>query len=278
MDCKEAKELLNALADGELSEKEKEEILSHIAVCEDCKNEYDEIKAIKKEFENLSVSIDGRLADSVMEKITAETHPKKKSSFIFRHIGTVAALLVVAGMFYLTKDNTAESLEADDVSATITQTETAAAKSEHKFAPSINNSPLHDDADSVTEEVLDQAPSETMPEESLKVDMPMAEAPAGDSLKADMPMAEESAAESESTSTNNFRLFNSIGFNTAIIFVESDMKTLTPLFNSIVSIGSNSINLNQSHTDVMDVLCSNSITITSTDIPEITTDTVVFVE
>lgn len=268
MDCKEVKEMLSALADGEIADGTKEEILSHIAECDTCRQEYEELKAIKKEFSKLRIRLNGELADVVMKKITAEAHPKKKTPFILRHLGTAAALIIVAGMFILTRNVSYDNKAAE--SEPTNRTESAPAKGDFQFSiPSAENT-SSDVFDSVEELVPDQAPAESepmgMPEATLKSESP------------DLPMAEESVSESQSSAVNDFRLSNSISLDTAIIFVDSDMQTITPLFDSIESIGASCININQPHTEVMQVLYSNSISVTSTDIPESTTDTTIYVE
>ena len=285
MDCKEVKEMLNALADGEVTDGEREEILSHIAECESCRAEYEELKAIKKEFSRLRIRLNGELADSVMEKITAEAHPKKNKPFLFRHIGTVAALIIVAGMFFLTR-NTAEDNKAAESESAEVNTDSVILKGDYNFSISPNGSnTLTDDSDRVEESVMDEAPMESMmPEAPMKewTEEPKASEPKpGTQLKSeavDLPQTEESVQESENLAVNDFRISNSISLDTAVIFVDSDMETLTPLFDSIESLGMNCINLNQPHGEVMDILFSNSISVTMTDIPENTTDTTIVVE
>ncbi len=102
MDCNKVIENLSALIDDELTNVEKEEILSHIAECSECRKRYEELKKIKKDFAKLNVTLNGRLAESVMTRVYNE-RPKKKTPFFFRYIGTAAALVIIVAVAMSTR-------------------------------------------------------------------------------------------------------------------------------------------------------------------------------
>ena len=52
--------------------------MSHIAECEDCKKEYEELLAIKDAFKKFDTPLDGKLAESTMEEIYKKAYPEKK--------------------------------------------------------------------------------------------------------------------------------------------------------------------------------------------------------
>ncbi len=321
MDCKDVKELLGALADGEVSDKEREALLSHIAECETCKKEYEDIQKLKKEFSKLNVQLRGALADSVMEKIYAETYPKKKKTFFFRYIGTAAAVLVVAvTAVYIgisPKKDHAESNSAEDITVTLqasdsilndgavteTAPESALGKFDYQYSIlDIPSSNINTKAESKEEsnkdvpqaeavEDNDEFPSskplkspldeptvsvtpDTLKSEDATVEETPAEAESGDTTVEEPP----AEAESEDISLKNFRFYNSISFNTAIIFVDSEIETVVPLLDNVESVSGDCINIDSHHSEVMDILISNSIPITKTDIPEGSTETTVFAE
>ncbi len=94
MNCKEIREMLGDLLDGEC-EREKE-VLSHLESCEDCKREYDELVELKKKFKDVVEESKLSLADSVVGEIRKELYPKKKTPFFLRHIGLAASLVIIA--------------------------------------------------------------------------------------------------------------------------------------------------------------------------------------
>lgn len=306
MDCNEVKVQLYALMDNEVTDSEREKLLSHIAECDDCKKEYEELKAMKNEFRKLDVKLDGALADSTMKKIYAKAYPQKKNPFLLKYMGTAAALIIIAGMFIFAKLTPQKDSQKENVSENkpikTLQLENASFKDGSK-----NNAPKPDTG-AETESV--RLPKEESTDVTNTNTVYDTEDDVFHYTEAEDPFKEESKEEANDTSVSDFekptskaeaseesiqedvtpgqamlenslpdfRLYNSIAPNTAIIFVDSEMSAVTPLFDNIISIGSNCINLEESHTEVMNILFSNSITVTSTDIPNNTDSTIVFVE
>lgn len=340
MDCKDVKENLGTLIDGEVSDAEREALLSHIAECETCQREYEELLSIKKEFSRLDLQLKGALADSVMQKICAEVYPEKKKPFFLRHLGTAAALLIIAGLFVYTRVNPISAPKEEGLRADA-PTESVNGESEYDYA-FLDKADTDDAEDAYVEDgntihytnqetittypsvsypmdtPAESEPEEAVPEEPMAPDeKPEAESPIGEPEmpKAESPMEEpespmeepespmeEPAAEPEMpksespmeeppkkypvvenytdevTLLSDYRFQNSIATDTAIIFVDSTMETVLPLFANASSIGSNQINVDEHHSKVMDILLSNSITVTASDIPEGTTETAICIE
>ena len=107
--------MLNALVDGEVNDSDREIIMSHIAECEDCKKEYEELLAIRDAFGDLGCALpEGKLAESTMKEIYKKVYPEKKKSFLFRHMGTVAALFIVAIFcIYTMNSNTKDAVKEE---------------------------------------------------------------------------------------------------------------------------------------------------------------------
>lgn len=323
MDCKDVKEDLGALIDGEVTDTEREALLSHIAECEICQREYEELLAIKKEFSRLDVQLKGALADSVMQKICAEVYPEKKKPFFLRHLGTAAALLIIAGLFVYTRVNPISAPKEEGLRADA-PTESVNGESEYDYVfmdkadtdeayvedgntihytnqetitthPSVSY-PMDTPAEAEPEEAVPEEPM--APDEKPEAESPMEEPemPKGESPMEE-PAAEPEMPKSESPMEeppkkypvaenytdkvpllSDYRYQNSIATDTAIIFVDSNMETVLPLFANASSIGSNQINVDEHHSEVMDILLSNSITVTAADIPEGTTETAICIE
>ena len=102
-------ELISSYIDNELQEEEKKELLNHLEECDECKKEYEELLELRKELSSFVKESDRSLSDEVMKKIN-----KKKTPFIFRHIGLVASLvfIVVLAVFTMGEKNTSNLKEA----------------------------------------------------------------------------------------------------------------------------------------------------------------------
>lgn len=276
MDCTEVKNNLSALIDGEVTDSEREKLLSHIAECEDCRNEYAELRQLKKDISRLNVQLKSALADSVMKKISAETLPeKKKSPFFVRYIGTAAALIIIAGVFFYSRlapaNNKSEESAVQDA---VTESER------------IESDLTYDSATDDSEETFDSVMA--LPETPMASPLPESEAVAEDSandLKGNGKKPETPALKSEeykfaidSSKLEDYRFYNSIAPETAIIFVDSEVDELLPLFDNVSSVTANAVNIPEPHTEVINILLSNSIKVTSTDLPMGAKETVVFAE
>ncbi len=348
MDCKYAREQLGALLDGELEAKDKEAILLHIAECPDCRKEYEELKKLRKEFEKLDFKLHGALADSVMQRIYAETPQvqnkaqKKKKPFIFRYMGTAAAFAVILTLFIYTRiappQFDAKGMESNDAPEAFFQKkeETSEEKvmdgnftfsvRDESVYPEGPNEPtveeettapyypteqpsLEDSADheampdteisesttSSNNALLGSDPQETAPEEPVKsadTMNPSAQPtpPSSDTLETPEKLSKPSA-ESDSIGTPEmpadsspdpeeekrvFRIYNSIPDTTAIIFTDAALTALVPLFDDINSTDGACVNTDTDPNEVIDILKSNNIAVTSTDIPKITDNTSVY--
>ena len=302
MDCKEIKVMLNALVDGEVNDSDREIIMSHIAECEDCKKEYEELLAIRDAFGNLGCALpEGKLAESTMKEIYKKVYPEKKKSFLFRHMGTVAALFIVAIFcIYTMNSNTKDAVKEEANENKPIQT----MKTEGDYAfgvmkPENNKSESSFDEESeIADNVMEdtQTPAEMLPEEDIPIpEAPLeSEEPKIEAPKAEEPKSESSINEDPKSATpsfpkpgqdstvsdffTDFRFSNSIEFDISIIFVDSDIPTLMNLFSSAKPIASNGIKLPVQPVKVMDILYSNNITVTSSDLPENSLETIIYAE
>lgn len=253
MTCYEARESFGALIDGELTNGEKEALLSHIAECEECRNEYEELRRLKKEFSRLTVQLDGALAKSAMEKIYTQATPeKKKTPFFFRYIGTAAALVIIASLFLYTRIAPAnEGAELDG--ADEPQAESVTIQSGKLWA---------DEDASVTESVF-----EAEEEDSGKTDY--SEKHQYDDVLTDVapeaaPMPESALGEASNDCKPSYVTdARKIGF----IFVEVEVEDLVPLFDNVEKVEKDCLTVNSTPQDVVRVLTQNSIDVLNTEIP-----------
>ena len=321
MDCKEIKVMLNALVDGEVNDSDREIIMSHIAECEDCKKEYEELLAIKDAFKKFDTPLDGKLAESTMKEIYKKAYPEKKKSFLFRHIGTVAALFVIAVFFIYNATSKSKDMAVEENKEN-QPIHTMKAEGEYAFA--VNPESQADEKTEVADKVTDniqtpaealpeaESPLETAPEESTgtddaksessviepsekpaatpeepKAEEPKAEAPIEEEPLPEDVYVEEPKAETPMEVTpgiaskdffNKFRYSNSIELDTSIIFVKSDINTLLDIFDTAKTVADNGIKLEIQPVKVIDILFSNSITVTSSDFPENSVETIIYTE
>lgn len=98
LNCKKAKELFESDIDGEISAKEKALLTEHLAACEDCKREYEQLKAVSACMREFAADIPCALHEGVMAEIGKE---KKARARFMRRIriltaSAAAAMLCVA--------------------------------------------------------------------------------------------------------------------------------------------------------------------------------------
>lgn len=310
MDCKDAKEYLGALIDGEVTNSEREEVLSHIAECEACRKDYEELLAIRKNFKKLDVQLRGALTDSVVEKICADAHTVKKKPFFVKHIGTAAALVIIAGLFIYTRLNPID-MAKEEIGVTPDSLFDAGGSGNYNYVFGVKESVTADDesteydtesdnaADNYNSDEKSETASITLKEDYSQSTSDFAEAPVEaesdeiaeesitePSATPEMPKFKDPLKEAPSSyepSTEapvfaDYRFLNSIELDMAIIFVDSEMETLLSLFNDADYVSTNQINVNDYSSNVMNILISNSIPIISTDIPKEATETAILVE
>lgn len=250
MDCKDVKETLGALIDNEVSDTEKEALLSHIAECEECRKEYEELQALKKDFAKLDTKLKGALAESVMQRVYAESFPKKKKPFFIRYAGTAAAIILVCTLFIYTRLFPVNEESQDNA-----------------FSP---------ESEIVTDTAVDSEPKDEAEEiffSKVEADILMPEA-SGNKLQSDKIYNETFA----DTTLADVRLYNSIPTSSAVIIVDAEADELLSVLDNAVTVNESVISIDEGHDEVLQVLYSNSITVVKTDIPEDTEDTFICIE
>lgn len=255
MNCYEAKENFGALIDGELTEAEKEALLSHIAECEECRKEYEELRALKKEFSKLTVQLDGALAQSAMARVYSQAIPeKKKTPFFFRYIGTAAALVIIASLFIYTRLTPAnESAENDTANAL--QTESVTVEDSKDFWADKEEA----GAESVFEAETEKNAAATDYSEKHQYDGVL-----NDVTPEEAPMPESALGEATNYCKPSYVIdVMKIG----VIFVDVEVEDLVPLFDNVEKVDKDCLTVNSTPQDVMKVLTQNGIEVLNTDIP-----------
>ncbi len=306
MDCKETREMLGSLIDNEVTDTEREAILSHIAECESCKKEYEELIEIKKSFSKLDIQLKGALAESVMQRIYAEKAPKKKKPFIFRYMGTAAAIIIIVSLFAYSRlvplnDGVKNTESANDSSAESTNDEFGVNKSDTDGtfndmpteAPMAPAEPAEGDLEEASPESdiipdrnnmhlstelsppANEFPAEEPPMKDSPVssDVTESESPKAESVKGEMK-DEIPETEYSAETVIKFKALNSISDTTAIFFVNCDMDTLVPLFEEPTLLAENYFNTNLVYDETLNILTSNSIEINYSSVPKNSEDTI----
>ncbi len=278
MNCKEAKELFSPLIDKELSLQEQENVLAHIAECHLCREEYEKLIEIKKQFAALrrDCSPNGKLAEAVMSTVNAQK-PKKKS-FNFRYVSTVAAALIVVLLIAYSglKMPNNESSKSD----------ISAEKEEYILMDIVTpdgNTELKTDTVNESAATEKEAPADIFTEGSGSNTVIFTSPNFTDETKmhesAAMPSSPEAvlpeAAEDSSSEqiegiqmysdefVTHFMIKNSISPSTSLIYVESDTETVAPLFEA-VSISGNFVTVSEPFDTILKTLTYNSISVAYT--------------
>lgn len=94
MNCEQAKDYLDEYITNELDEEKRTEVEQHLALCEDCKREYDELKALKADLSSLYVPLPEGYGDRLRERIKKQK-VIKFASFGRYTAGIAAAVILV---------------------------------------------------------------------------------------------------------------------------------------------------------------------------------------
>ena len=94
--CEEYAALLSAFADGEATEQEREEILSHLDSCEGCREYLAELMSMKEELTASVPELPENFSAQVMWNVRSEkTKKAKKNRRVLTALGSLAACLVL---------------------------------------------------------------------------------------------------------------------------------------------------------------------------------------
>ena len=255
MNCNEVKKELSALIDGEVGNEEKEALLSHIAECESCKKEYDDLQELKKEFAKLDLQLKSALSESVMQKIISENIPKKKTPFLMRHIGVASAILLIISLaLYSRLMPVTENMQKTDSNASMPMTN-GISKEDVKYESISDASPEEPNAEFAKNEAVTEA------ESFLKDDC--------DGLKyvvtedAEMPKQNQSDPVSCAPEAEECIQTEDIG----TIYADCTSEFLVEIFDGYTVSSSDAfMSVNMTSTDAISVLTKNSVDIISCEI------------
>lgn len=106
MVCEEARMLLDALVDGELSAEQEEELIAHVHACEACMEEYRAAMLLKDCLKDMDEDIAVPLEAQAAWRRAIHAEAKKKLSRKWMRAASIAAvmLVLVGGMGFVTKD------------------------------------------------------------------------------------------------------------------------------------------------------------------------------
>ena len=117
MVCEEARMLLDALVDGELSAEQEAELMAHVHACEACMEEYKAAMLLKDCLKDMDEDIAVPLEAQAAWRRAIHAEAKKKLSRKWMRAASIAAvmLVLVGGMGFVTKDRTPAAQPAPGV-------------------------------------------------------------------------------------------------------------------------------------------------------------------
>lgn len=124
-DCEKIQEMISAMLDGELSEKEKRAIEEHIADCPECAAMYADFAALSTELTESFAEVPATLHDRIMKGVRTSPKPGKPLLITLRpYMSAAACLVVIIGAVFAIRDsgiigwdNTEDSTAAYDMPA-----------------------------------------------------------------------------------------------------------------------------------------------------------------
>ena len=98
MCCDEIREKISTMADGELSESDRAQVMEHLAACPECLAVYDAFSALSQVISDLEPVPDG-FTESVMRKVNGQAAKPKKKQWLSRVTAVAAcvALILLCG-------------------------------------------------------------------------------------------------------------------------------------------------------------------------------------
>ena len=112
MVCDEARMLLDALVDGELSAEQEAELIAHVHACEACMEEYKAAMLLKDCLKDMDEDIAVPLEAQAAWRRAIHAEAKRKLSRRWMRVASIAAvmLVLVGGMGLVTKDRAPAAL------------------------------------------------------------------------------------------------------------------------------------------------------------------------
>lgn len=107
MNCERYLDLISARLDGPLSQQDQAELTAHLNTCPECRAIADDLANIHSTLSSAAAVPPAELAEGVMRSIRGQRTARKRT---MRQLGTLVACLVLcAGLFTLTRPETAET-------------------------------------------------------------------------------------------------------------------------------------------------------------------------
>ena len=93
--CERYEALIGAVVDGEATQKEREELMAHLAGCPACRAVYGEWMAMHAAFAELEAEVPGNLTGDVMAKVRAQRQIKKPRHYWWQMTAAAACLALI---------------------------------------------------------------------------------------------------------------------------------------------------------------------------------------
>lgn len=97
MDCEKALELMSAELDGMCTEQERAALQAHLEACADCRETYQQLRALDEALQDAELEPPQALHDNVMRQIRKEKKPARRVWLPAAAIAAAAALVLLAG-------------------------------------------------------------------------------------------------------------------------------------------------------------------------------------
>ncbi len=92
--CKYFRSLADQYIEGELTAEQMRELEAHLAECEECRREFDELRALKSAVRSSAQELPEGLHSRIMDAIKAEPKPKKKALILRRSALSAACFFI----------------------------------------------------------------------------------------------------------------------------------------------------------------------------------------
>lgn len=94
--CEQYAEIISAFMDGKLSEKERLELMEHLALCPACKDYFEDQLTIREAMGELEEAAPAGFAEAVMERVKSTPQEKKRAALPWRSWAAAAACCALA--------------------------------------------------------------------------------------------------------------------------------------------------------------------------------------
>ena len=206
--CKYFRSLADEYIEGELTDAQMNELEAHIAECENCRRELDELKALKNALRSTQAEVPEGLHEQIMSAIKAEPKKKPARRHVFYRGAAISAacfmlcisfVVILSMMPFWSSGTGGADLPEDPMFASTDAARTEIAVDKEEVTPSAPADVFVEEAESIADELpIDTAPAEITLPEIVKPEMEAPGVPEGTTAET-IKVSAESDASAETT-------------------------------------------------------------------------------